>query len=170
MLPEMIDTGAVFSPCEIYRYRLWRTWCTEKPVMMCVGLNPSTADAKLNDPTIRRVISFADRWGYGKLYMANVFALRSTNPEALYGTGDPTGPDNDTHIAAMAEEASLILVAWGRHATYKLRDRYVMTILGMRNIVALNLNKDETPTHPLYQKLDAQPFPYLGRGKHPELR
>jgi hypothetical protein len=163
VLPVMLDSGAVFSPCQKYRYRLWRTWDESLPVMLCVGLNPSTADETVNDPTIRRVIGFAARWGFGKLFMGNLFALRSTDPKALYGECDPTGPENDAHIQGMATVATRILAAWGKHGTYRRRDVEVLQVIGPRDVVALNVNRDQTPAHPLYQKGDAQPFAYQGR-------
>ncbi len=86
MEPLRIDTdpsGAVFAEERTHRLYLWRRWSTEKPWLMFIGLNPSTADERLNDPTIRRCIGFAERWGYGGMFMCNVFSLVSTDPKKL---------------------------------------------------------------------------------------
>ena len=73
-------TGANFSRCRQFRYTLWRRWDKTLPPVMMIGLNPSTADAHRNDPTIRRCIGFAKRWGHGGLVMTNLFAFRATYP------------------------------------------------------------------------------------------
>ncbi|GHX72979.1 hypothetical protein VCSRO16_3593 [Vibrio cholerae] len=69
---------AELSKCRKYRYALWRTWDSDKPFAMFIGLNPSTADEKNDDPTLRRCINFAKSWGYGGVCMANLFAFRAT--------------------------------------------------------------------------------------------
>ena len=86
---------AVFSPCRTYRYALSRVWAADKPYALFIGLNPSTADETLDDPTIRRCIDFAKRWGYGGLVMANLFAYRATNPSEMKAATDPVGVAND---------------------------------------------------------------------------
>ena len=81
---------AVFSPCRTYRYALSRVWAADKPYALFIGLNPSTADETLDDPTIRRCIDFAKRWGYGGLVMANLFAYRATEPSEMKAATDRT--------------------------------------------------------------------------------
>ena len=71
---------AVLSEDRKYRYLLSRNWDDTKPTVLFIGLNPSTADEKEDDPTINKCISYAKSWGYGKVLMANLFAFRSTNP------------------------------------------------------------------------------------------
>ncbi|WP_368188730.1 DUF1643 domain-containing protein [Aeromonas sp. R7-3] len=83
---------AVFSPCRTYRYALSRVWATDKPYALFIGLNPSTADETLDDPTIRRCIDFAKRRGYGGLVMANLFAYRATDPEVMKRAAEPRHP------------------------------------------------------------------------------
>ena len=80
---------AVFSPCRTYRYALSRVWAADKPYALFIGLNPSTADETLDDPTIRRCIDFAKRWGYGGLVMANLFAYRATDPAVMKRAAEP---------------------------------------------------------------------------------
>ncbi|HDR1569813.1 TPA: DUF1643 domain-containing protein, partial [Pasteurella multocida] len=83
MLAEM-NNNAIFSDCGTYRYVLWRIWDTLLPRITFIGLNPSTADESNDDPTIRRCINFAKKWGYGGIYMVNLFAYRSTDKSVIY--------------------------------------------------------------------------------------
>lgn len=75
-----MKTGANLSECRRYRFSLWRIWDEALPYALFIGLNPSTADETANDPTITRCINFAKDWGYGGIYMANLFAYRATDP------------------------------------------------------------------------------------------
>ncbi|GAJ16610.1 unnamed protein product, partial [marine sediment metagenome] len=76
-------SGAVFADDRTHRLYLWRRWNKQGPWVMFIGLNPSTADERLNDPTVRRCIGFAEKWGYGGMFMCNVFTLISTDPKKL---------------------------------------------------------------------------------------
>ena len=97
-----MERGAKFSLDRVYRYRLWRFWDKRKGIVLFIGLNPSTADEKVNDPTIRRCIGYAMDWGYGGMLMGNIFAYRNTYPETLKICGvDPIGIENDTELRAM---------------------------------------------------------------------
>ena len=82
-----MNTGAIFSSDRIFRYILWRTWNEQNGHLMVIGLNPSTADETQDDPTIRRCVGFARQWGYGGLYMLNLFAYRATDPSELMKAG-----------------------------------------------------------------------------------
>ena len=83
-----LNRGATFSKCKIYRYRLWRIWDAKKPTVLFIMLNPSTAGSTMDDPTIKRCIGFAKSWGYGGLYVGNLFAYRSTQPKGLLKLND----------------------------------------------------------------------------------
>ena len=147
-----IDTGAVFSEDGIYRYRLWRFWDDTTLPMVFVLLNPSTADTEADDPTIRRCMGFAKREGCGGIQVVNLFALRSTDPKALYSHPDPVGPDNDEALLAAAASATTVVAAWGVHGALHGRGDQVMTALrqaGVR-LMALGRTKDGHPRHPLY--------------------
>lgn len=85
---------------------------------MFVGLNPSTADELLDDPTIRRCVAFARSWGYGALCMTNLFAFRATDPDVMKSADDPVGPENDQHLQDLANGASVVIAAWGVHGTF----------------------------------------------------
>lgn len=92
------SSDAVLSDCGTYRYSLTRVWDESRPRVCFVMLNPSTADASANDPTIVRCRNFAYSWNYGSLEVVNLFAYRATNPRVLRTVQDPIGPENDRHI------------------------------------------------------------------------
>ena len=116
VVPREIERATVISKCGAYRYSLTRKW-SDAPNLPFVMLNPSTADAKEDDPTIRRCIGFARREGAGGLIVANLYALRAPSPEALWSARDPLGPENLQTLAGLAAQAvdqSLpIVCAWG---------------------------------------------------------
>src|ERR1051326_5628436 len=97
-----MNPRALFSPCGLFRYRLWRHWTPGMPPLVFVMLNPSTADAEKNDPTVERCERRAKAGGFGGGEVVNLFALRSTDPKALYSAADPIGPENDKVIATAA--------------------------------------------------------------------
>lgn len=116
------QTGADFSPCRTYRYALWRHWNWQGHAncVMFIGLNPSTADEEKNDTTISKCIGFAKKFGYGGIYMLNLFAFRSTYPTDLIGVSDPIGPGNEEAFGYYRSRVGLIVAAWGSVST-KLR-------------------------------------------------
>ncbi len=150
----------VFSPCQRYRYTLWREWAPHlAPYAMFVGLNPSTADATLDDPTVRRCIGFAKAWGYGALCMTNLFGWRSTDPRELRKAADPVG-ENDAWLRKCAAEAGIIVAAWGLHGALKGRATEVIGMI--RPLQTLGLTKNGSPRHPLYVKGDTLPRIWWG--------
>lgn len=156
--------SAVLSECGRYRYRLTREiapplGAQDTHVVTFVMLNPSTADATVDDPTIRRCLGFARDWGYHRLEVVNLYGLRATNPKALRRVADPVGPENDHHIAAVAASADLVVGAWGVHATDDQRVREVMRIIG-RPIHALGVTKAGAPRHPRLLRRDAELRPW----------
>ena len=104
---------AEISPCGQYRYRLGRLWDKRLPACMWVMLNPSTADASIDDRTIKRCVDYSVRWGYGELLVGNLFGWRATNRKELRQVEDPVGPENDRHLRAMLAEAGSVVCAWG---------------------------------------------------------
>jgi hypothetical protein len=107
--------NAMLSDDGKYRFALTREWDADKPTLVFVMLNPSTADAYTDDATIRTCIALAKRWGYGGLCVVNLYALRATDPAALLAAADPVGKNNDIAISAAASGRDVI-VAWGAHA------------------------------------------------------
>jgi hypothetical protein len=149
----VIRSSATLSRCRQYRYTLTRTWDSTGPTVVFVGLNPSTADAKIDDPTVRRCIGFARSWGFGKLILTNLFAFRSTDPNVLEHVADPIGPKNDQWIASTSEVADLTVVAWGIHGGLQHRDQVVLELL--REPHCLGTTKSGAPRHPLYLPANA---------------
>jgi len=141
-----------------YRYHLWRQWDAQRPRVTFVLLNPSTADASHNDPTIRRCIDFAREWGFGCLSVVNLYAWRSPSPQNLTRVADPVGPENDAYLSAAAAQSACLIAAWGRFGRYSERDREVMELLiaYASRLFCLSLNQDGSPKHPLYIKKGTQ--------------
>ena len=108
---------AILSPCGRYRYRLERdlgALTATRGAVAFIMLNPSTADATTDDPTIRRCIGYARAWGYARLIVGNAYAWRSTDPAGLWTAGPgPVGPDNDQHLEQIARDAEPVVCAWG---------------------------------------------------------
>jgi hypothetical protein len=123
-------------------------------------LNPSTADAEVDDPTIRRCMSFARREGAGGIEVLNLFALRATDPGKLRDAPDPIGPDNDQWIREVLHPHSRVVAAWGINGRYLGRDFAVLRNLRESGIRIVCLG--DKPKHPLYIKGD-QPFVELSR-------
>ncbi len=147
-------SGASFSADRVYRYSLWRQWNDVLPVFVVIGLNPSTADETLDDPTIRRCLGFAKREGCGALVMLNLFALRATDPKTMLGHPEPIGQHNDSTIREYAQrEGHVIVAAWGAHGSHLGRGETVRArVPGLR---CFGLTKGGEPKHPLYLSSNA---------------
>lgn len=112
-----------------------------------------TADARFDDPTIRRRLGFARGWGYNRLLVGNLFALRATNPDELLAADDPVGPENDDWLAVLAGRASMIVLAWGAHKAAYLGERAVAVrglLRGVAPTYSLGTTRGGQPKHPLY--------------------
>lgn len=149
-----VKKAALISPCSKYRYSLSRIWDEALPPLLCIGLNPSTADAELDDPTIRREVAFSRSNGFGGLLKGNLFAFRSTDPAGMMAAEDPVGPDNDLALIGMMTQATCILAAWGTRGSFKGRDKAVSELLKGRKLMCLGRTKEGHPRHPLYVKAD----------------
>ena len=152
-------SGAVFSDCRKFRYVLWRMWDWDKPLVMLIGLNPSTADEKVNDPTITRCINFASSWGYGGVCVTNLFGFRATAPTELMAYHDPIGKENDAWVHEMAKEAAIKVAAWGNHG--KFLNRSVEFLSSLDQLHCIKMNKSGEPAHPLYLKAELKPVPMI---------
>jgi hypothetical protein len=154
------ERDALLSPCKLYRYTLTRRW-GEGPPLLFVMLNPSTASATEDDPTIRRCVGYAKRDGFPAIEVVNLFALRATDPKALTTVADPIGPENDAHVQAAADRAGRIVAAWGKSLPrgHEQRPKAVLALLtaSKRGAVYCIAKGDELPKarHPLYLKSDA---------------
>jgi hypothetical protein len=159
-LDEISDpqlSGAVLSPDGVYRYTLTRVWNVGLPLAMFVMLNPSTADATVDDRTIGRCREFAAREGCGGIIVVNLFALRSTDPAGLRTHPDPVGPDNAHYMAlALGQNPAVVIAAWGAHPFAAHRAGAVAMVLDQQLAVrrlrlkCLGVTKAGHPRHPLY--------------------
>lgn len=139
--------SAIISPCGKYRYRLTRG---DKPRMAFVMLNPSTADADLDDPTIRRCVGFARREGAAGIEVMNIYAFRATDPKIMRAASDPFG-DNDAHLGDLARRYSMIVCAWGASVpTDHARRTAIMLREHGAALYCLGRTISGQPKHPLY--------------------
>lgn len=152
------DMRAKMSPCRSYRYSLERHWNVKLPSVMFIGLNPSTADEQTDDPTVRRCIGFAKRWGFGSLILTNLFSYRSKDPKHLLVVDDPIGRWNDRWIDQAAERADLVVAAWGALGGIMARDQVVAARIA--TLYCLGKTKGGHPRHPLYLAGDLEPTPF----------
>lgn len=143
---------ATFDPTRTYRYRLTRTWDPQAPRVNFLMLNPSTADAFVLDPTVRRCVGFARSWGFGSLEVTNIFAFRATDPAVLVAQAEPVGAGNDRAICEAARTADQVVVAWGARGSHLGRGDVVALMLAGLDVrpKALRVTRDGHPAHPLY--------------------
>lgn len=164
-----IRKSATISKCQQYRYQLDREWFPDDRInsparityyapMIFVMLNPSTADAYEDDPTIRRCLGFARREGYRWLKVINLFAGRATKPADLFKMDDPIGPENRSawdkafnHV----EWGAKIVCGWGADKSAKAQASRFLEQAGDTPLHCLGTSKDGSPRHPLYLKSDA---------------
>lgn len=158
----LLTRHASISPCGLYRYRLDRQWAPQRHSLPFVMLNPSIADAEVDDPTIRRCMSFARREGFGGITVINLYAFRATSPDDLWKAADPYGPNNDEYLLQIANDSvgvSPVVCAWGVHGGRNNRPIVLMQQMGA-DLWCLGKTKDGHPRHPLYVRGDQPLEPY----------
>lgn len=144
---RVFASTATFSACGKYRYSLTRQWTDGHRFATWIMLNPSTADAEVDDPTIRRCIGFSKSWGYAGLEVVNLYGYRATDPKQLDVVPDPHGPENDRAIKDACLRATIVLCAWGKRGAE--RGRQLRPEIN-RSLFHLGMNNDGSPKHPLY--------------------
>jgi len=157
----MVKT-AIISECKQYRYELTRTWDESMPKVLFIMLNPSTADADNDDPTIRRCIGFAKSWGYGGLIVCNLFAYRATNPKELLKCKDPVGISNIDHVSKACTNVEKVITAWGNYPIVdklmKGKSAFRMLTHSLKKLHYIDISKTHCPKHPLYLSKELQPI------------
>lgn len=149
-----IKSGADFDDDRKNRYVLWRIWDDSKPMVMFIGLNPSKANESKPDPTITRVIGFAKSWGYGGIYMLNLFPYVTPYPEELVETTDEDKWLNSLYLCEYGDKSQEVVFAWGN---FKVARQFAKTMAQQfTNAKALIMNKNGSPRHPLYVKGDTK--------------
>jgi len=155
---EYSSTACKYSACKHYRYLLSRSWQQGAGRVVFIGLNPSTADAVNDDPTIKRCVDYAARWGFAHMDMVNLFSFRATQPELLMAAKNPVGPCNDSWLDKSIARSDLAIACWGNHGSYLNRsslinDRYPQ-------LLCLKTTARSQPAHPLYLSAALLPRPY----------
>lgn len=170
MTDHLMEGGAQLSPCGRYRHFLWRRWDAERPALAFIMLNPSTADADVDDATIRVCIGRAQRMGFGCIHVANLFPMRATDPRALTATrpSGRLGMDADYYLELACSTARMIIAAWGALGTIsgyrRARCEEALELLvGDRGhtLHALRITKDGHPAHPLRIPYAEQPQAWM---------
>jgi hypothetical protein len=154
--------GALISEGGIYRYSLWRIWNEKLPPALWVMLNPSTADADTDDPTIRKIMTLTKRQqSMGGIIVLNLFALRATDPAALLGSFlmglDPVGAENDAVISREARRDCIPVAGWGAFPhSLRWRIEQFLAVFSRPHIWSFGITQDGQPSHPLYLPNDAE--------------
>lgn len=176
------NRDTIFNEDRTHRFTLWREFYSVKasqppllPVeenrahnfVQFIGLNPSTADEKIDDLTIRRCIDFAKRWDFGALCMTNLFSFRATLVKDMLAYDEPMemAYENAKQVERIAEGAGLIVCAWGNHGAHKRRaEKFIKHLGKVRGfkLHCLGVNDDGSPKHPLYLSKTLKPIPYGG--------
>lgn len=161
-MTTLFDTGsgAMFSECGKYRYALWRIWDDALPKAMCIGLNPSTANATKNDNTISLLIAMLTKLGFGGFYMTNLFAWISSNPNDLLTCDDPIS-ENDNHLKAVRNYCQTVIACWGSFK--QIGERADVVIKMFDNIKCFGTTSNGSPWHP-------RALLYNGTSKSPKLQ
>lgn len=156
--PTHVVKNAMISVCGTYRYVLSRWWGPGSRIALFLMLNPSIADAEIDDATIRRCVTFARREGFDGFFVGNLYALRSTDPKLLEYHDSPVGVANSAALAWMGAESELVICAWGSSGPSTMRGAIHVSVLaaasypvgGLRRnrLVCFGLTKDHQPRHP----------------------
>lgn len=144
--------GAIFSPDRRYRYALWRQWSPEPAArtVSWVLLNPSTADAVQLDPTLTRCANYSRLWGFDRMNVVNLYALRATDPAIMVAQTDPTGPDNVAAIRQHVRESDLCIAGWGHNVMQTGKLEWLRELVEPVPIHVLGYTAAGEPRHPLY--------------------
>lgn len=156
-----MEKTAIISDCGLYRYQLTRRWGTG-PAVVWIMLNPSYADASVDDRTITKCIGFTTRAGYAALTVVNLFAFRNRWPDEMKAATDPVGPENDAHIAAVAKAGAMTICAWGNNGGYLGRDATILAWLRANDVspFALTVTGQGQPGHPVLLGYANTPQPF----------
>lgn len=154
--------SAIISECGNYRYRLERNISEEGPIYAFFGVNPSTADASLDDATVRKWKGFVSRWGGSRFIVGNVFAYRATDVKTLATVVNPVGEENFAHLAEIAKEADILVPCWGNKTKVPLSLRWKFNdtlsfLKGFdKRLLSFGLSNGGDPKHPLMLGYDTE--------------
>ncbi|MBW3243231.1 DUF1643 domain-containing protein [Epibacterium sp. DP7N7-1] len=157
---DIAGNGAVLSECKTFRYRLDRHVGEGDIVAAVIGVNPSTADASLDDQTVRKWRGFGQRLGWQRFIVGNVFSLRATNVREVAHAPDPFGPDHRKYLDGIIDEADIIVPCWGDRAKLprmlrpRLDDMMEVLRLTGRPLFCWGLTASGDPKHPMMLAYD----------------
>lgn len=158
---------AVFSDCGKYRYTLERIWSVSQSHMLIIMLNPSTANAEVNDQTTRKCVNFARKIECGSYCAVNLFALQTKSPKIMMNNKQPVGLRNDRHLKSRLRELNhkdYLVVAWGVHGLHLSRDQAILSMISIETKLkpmCFGHTKHGMPMHPTYIKLN-ELIPFKG--------
>ena len=160
MPPKIIERDAVI--CGNYRYLLRRVWDHDRPRALFVMLNPSTADAQIDDATIRSCCRLCVDWSYGSFEVVNLFGWRATDPAELASVADPIGPDNDLIVVMAIHRCHTVICAWGANPFAVGRDHEMAALIKRHRpeTYCLGMTQVGAPKHPLYIKTGTKLLAY----------
>lgn len=144
-------SDAQFSKDGTHRYSLSRIWDKSKPLIMFIGLNPSTANADTNDPTIESVIRISKHNGYGGFYMMNCWPYITSNPKLLLIMPMTTTINNE-QLVIVSRLCQDVVFAWGNFKVVSKHGRDKELKEMFPRALTIGLNKNGSPKHPLFQK------------------
>lgn len=171
-----IQRSASVSECRRYRWTLSRIWdpSGQLAILGWVMLNPSTADARLDDRSIRRCMKFSRAWGFGGMIVTNLFSYRATDPAELRTARDPIGARTDQALRDMVARCQAVVAAWGCEGTLSARNEKVRKALCLEGrlqwdgnfvLCCLGTTVDGHPRHPLYVPASTELELYDGQPK-----
>lgn len=168
-----MEHDCIFSTDRVFRYLLWRTI---NPVLLpesepksgyvqFIGLNPSTADEKTNDRTVKKLMGYSSRWGFSKMLMTNLFAYRATDPAVMKKhplATQPIGNDNYRHVVDSAKRAGLVVCCWGNDGTHLNQSGVMRAALAAAKVdlKCFKITATGEPQHPLYLKNQTALIPF----------
>ena len=144
--------SAGISRCKAYRYWLRRRW-GDGPEVVFIGLNPSTADDKTDDPTLRRIMGFSHKWGFSGVTVINLFAWRSQNPRELRKVEDPVGPRNNYWLKKLSHGTEPVVAAWGNGGGFRGRNQFALATVAQ--LYCFGKTGQGHPRHPLYAPVNS---------------
>lgn len=160
---QLETSGAIFDLSGRYRYLLWRDLERGTGMVSFVMLNPNRADEAINDPTITRCARFAQDWGYKRLEVINLFALRAKTPRELIRSNEPVGELNDQYLLESLTASTAIIAAWGNYGGHMNRSEQILKLSRSHKfkLHCLQINKSGEPKHPLYVSKKSIPIEFL---------
>ena len=154
------DSGASFSNDRQYRYALWRIWDRSKPLVMFIGLNPSTANETKADNTIHSVMRIARHNGYGGVYMLNCWPMVATNPKFL--KWDELSDEWNAHtLRVLGSICQDVVFAWGNFKVVQKQGRDQELLNMFPSALCIGKNRNGSPKHPLFQKGTSKLKPFM---------